>query len=764
MAELTFALALGVLAGLVPGAALLCRLRFTPRSRIDGLLATVAVSVTATGTAVHLLLLCGAYTPWTAAALLGLPAAYLLALAWRGDARLRGLWHGASAEAADRPPSRLDRAALGACAALLLACFVAALSSPPTLWDGIMTWNRWANDWGRRRDVHGYLFGYPQLLPMFSSIVYKLTGAHRELLPPATFALHALHPLLGTALLLAVWRLARLLGVPAWAALLGVFGAEALREQLASGTADLLVTTLSAVGVALYLAPLRGARGHRGADLIVVGIVLFGAVAAKTSGLVASLTVLCVHLSYRRWLPAGITRPGLASGAAVVAAALPALLYAPFLLQQFHAAATTPARAVDPTGVNFRITDVLGVLLSVTASTHVDQTMVERLSSTWGVAPRFADVTGALLIVAGAGACLERRTRPLIGPVLVHLAIWSRTLSYDLRNLLPSLPLLVLALAGGGAALGRLAGGRAPARQRLFAWGLGLALVPPALGLGREIGALVTILGGEGQGLGVRLRALRDGLDARVRLFFPGDYADYVFVRDLDLPRRGARLIAASNLYRFFPNASYPLTTPFDWGRYRAGDVYVALDPWRPPGSQERWTTVRPRRPATQLTLVYTPTARAVPPASLRLTGVSPPVLRRAGDGFAVVRFSGPQSLVAYDALSDRPPPGAWIVWRLVGRTTAAPGEIRPFHLAYDPAVVDARVSTVVAEGPAEEGGSVTWSGLLVLRADHPLSTRPEDGLFVGVLSERPGTHLRITAFTLSIIPPATDATRVAGR
>lgn len=743
MAQLGAAFALLSLYGLVPGAAVLCLLRFAPAARIDALLATAAVSLTVAGASVHVLLLCGAYTPSAAAALLLVPAAYLGRLAFRRDPRLRQLL---MAPAGAARASRLDRAALLACSLLLAACFVDALSSPPTWWDGYITWDKWASDWGRRRDLYGYLFSYPQLLPMFSSLAYKLTGAFRESLPAATCGVHALHPLIGGLLLLALWRVAQLLTVPAWPVLLGVFGFSVLRHQLTSGTADLLVTTLGVVAVALYLSSLR--RQTMPA-LVVVGVVLFGAIAAKTTGAITTVCVLALHLAYRRWPPSGMPAPTLRSDRAVLLAALPIALNAPFLLQQLHAARTVPLEVLDPTEVSFRLSDLSVALAQAASSVPGEPPAVVRLLNAWGAAPQFHVVLAGVALVLGLGACLDRRVRPFVPPVAAHLALWSQTLAYDLRNLLPSVPFLVLALAGGGQALWtRLAG--VAGWRRILAPAFAALALAPALGVAREVGSQIEALSAAGTGLRERLRALRSDLDARVRVFFPDYYGDYSFLRDLDLPARGAQLSSASPLYRWFPDGVYPLATHW-WGHLESGDLYLAWPKWPPPWQPESWILVRGDPRSGQHTLVFAPEARRVALGSLLLTGVHPPVVTRSDPGFMGVRFSGEQSLVAYNVLPDRPPPGSWLAWRLVAADSSTRESIRPFYLAYDAAVVDSRVSTLASFEPLD--GRVEHSGLVVLR-ERPLSTRPQDGLLVGVASDRAGARLRILEFTIAILPP----------
>lgn len=739
MAEAT-ALALLAAAAIVPGAVLASALGFEARSRVDGALAVVALGLTGSGSAVYLLLLLGGYTRWTAAVLLVAPALWLLKLGLRRDPRLRRLWPATSDQRVNPPVSRLDQAALALCALWLALAFVDAATSPPRFWDGIVTWDKWAMDWGRRRDLHGYLFSYAQLLPMFSSLAYKLLGTVDGDLPPAMCGVHALHPLLGVALLAAAWRLARLLGLPAWCVLLALFGTRALLDHVGSGTADMLVTTLGAIAVMLHVAswddPRLAARSP------VVAIALFGSLSAKATGVCAGLSLLALHAAWRRD-PAPMGAPPVAPTRAlawqVTAAAVLATLP---LVQQLVASLTVPNAALDPTEVNFRLLAMRGMLTSARDS---DTTMADallELAGSWGAhqGPVLALGLGILVL----GAALDRRMRWLCLPVAAHVLLWSRALSYDLRNLMPSLPFLALVLAGGGRFLAR----RAVSRLERFggaALALGLASIATwsiATGVQRQVQELTQ----RDFGLRERLAALRDGVDARVFQFFLHYHGDYTYLRALDPGRHGSRLLAASPLYRCFPGAGYPISA-FPWARLRAGDVYVAWPRWQP--GNNAWTLVREDPRSQQRTWILTPRPHRVPHHQLLLTGTHPPRALRQTPHFTLVRFAGHQSLVVFDVLRLAPPPGSWIAWRL--ETETADAGIEPLHMAYDPDIIDAAASTTMIE-PASQGLGRTYSGLLVLR-DRPLSTRPTDGLLVGIVSGH-AAGARVLGLEYSVLPP----------
>lgn len=54
--------------------------------------------------------------------------------------------------------------------------YVAATPFNGDSWDGLVSWNKWGSDWTSREFRGNYQFTYPQLIPIFYSTYYKLSG------------------------------------------------------------------------------------------------------------------------------------------------------------------------------------------------------------------------------------------------------------------------------------------------------------------------------------------------------------------------------------------------------------------------------------------------------------------------------------------------------------------------------------------------------------------------------------------------------------
>jgi hypothetical protein len=742
---------LAVLVG-APGLALLRSLGCAFERRSDNVLAACAASLSLGGAFVYVALFFGIYTRRLACIWALGPCLYLVWHASRRDARLSRLLRPGAQEAPghqrDRTSGRLARwTRVGVCwagAALLFWAFLEAVSSPVTSWDAVITWDKWASDWARRVHLHNYLFGYPQLLPMFGSLIYKLAPAGTEVLAPPAWALHALHPLLGLLLAAAVARLAALSKLPAWPVLLLLAGAPIVRGQLVAGTADLLVTALVSVSVALYLAmgPVGVPLTPRHQALLV--LLLWAPIAAKTTGILAAAALLALECgrpdgepSQRRerrvWLLQAV-------GAALA-------LNLPFYFQQWASARSTPLSRLDRSEVHFTITQLAPALRAATEG-HTTS-LAQVLTQLGLLAGQSAPTWSACVIVpwlAAFGCALgARRTRLFAALLLAYVLAWRYWLSYDMRNLLPAIPLLAVCVAMGAARL--LARIRCGARRRVC---LALLVLPLALSAGNLALHLAQAWPALLRALPERQLALHGDLARRVRIFFPSLFPEYALIRALDPAAHGAHLLAASFHYRFFPGSVYPLSS-YDWGDLRAGDLLLDTPPRGPAVYADAWWPVR--RDWYWL-FVYAPHARRLPSPAWLLTGWHPPRLVRVDTGLGVVQFAGEQSLLVHDVLPERPPPGSWVTWRVEADATAQAERVRPFHMVYDASVVWPGSLSLHVEREYVPAGRVAYTGLLRLGAG-ALSTRPVDGVLVGVACDVPGTRLRVRDFRVALVPPS---------
>ena len=747
--EVAALLAWLLLCALTCGSAAVCWLGVAPGTRVERLMVVAATGVTLLGATVFLLLLFGVYQRASSVALPVACGLYLATLALRRDPRLLRLL--APTPRAEKAAPLADRVAIGACAALLVLAGVDALTSPHTGWDAVIQWDKWAADWGRRTHLSNYAYAFPQMLPMFTSLAYKLAGQGGAILPPATFAVHALHPFLGLLLLLALVRLAAAFRVACWPLLLVVFGSRTVRQSLSIGGVDVLVTALTAAAaawtVALLAAPERATR----AAGWLAALLLAGAFATKPTGLFATVASLATLLAWKRWPPEGTRASPFSRADGLRLALVPPLLAAPLYGWALYADLTYRLDRLDPRELHYFFARMGSILRSAADvarpragdSAQVALETLDRAVADYGVPRASLGVllAGALIVLVCAAG--ERRARGLVAPALAYLALWMATFSYDVRNLMPALPFFGVVLACG---LERArAAARRPALGRVIGVSMALVAALPAWAALGEAGRTLAGLVSGPRALPTRLRAIESGVDAKVATFFPDEWDDYAFIKSTGLDRGARYVIAAGPLYRLFSGGAYPISV-FWWGHAKPGDLYVSyvkLD--RGPLHVQDWFLVRatPYR----RTYVHGPHARSVPLDALSLEGPRPPLVRAKSPGRLVVRYSGVQGLVGHDVLADRPAPGSSVLWQLVVEGRWPDPRLRPAVRADDPALIDApRTSLSVERLP---DGRVAYAGLVTL------SRRPVSGkrLLVGAVSDEAGPHLRVRAFRVWIRP-----------
>jgi hypothetical protein len=735
-----------LLCACAPGAAAVGLLRGSLEGRAERAMVVVAVSVTLLGAVVFGLLFLGLYERWITLALLAACGVYLSWLATRHDPRWLALW--AQPTRRDPTPTSLDGPMLALCAVTLALAFAGALVSPATWWDAAIHWDKWAADWGRRSDLHNYPYAYPQVLPMFTSLAYKLAGQGGLLLPSAAFAVHALHPLFGLLLLLALVRLAAVLGLPRWALLLAVFGSRTVREHLVAGGVDLFLTAMTAVAAAFALTVLRDPERGTPGRWRLVTLLLAGALAIKPTGAMASAVVLATCAAWHVWPPAGSALVPWSRSMLSRLALVPVLLVTPFYAWAWYADVTYDLARLDPRELHYLFVEMGPILARATAvarPTAVDATQVlletlYRPVADYGFPRAWLVPVLALVLGLLAAATRDRRTRGLVLPVLAYLVVWTKILSYDVRNLIPALPFLGLALVCGAQHL-RARATRSAARRALGAV-MVMAVAYPLWGLLADMGRSGASLIKGPLSWSQRWRALESDLDTKVATFFADQWPDYAFIKDMGLDQRARHVVASGPLYRLFTNGVYPLSL-FWWGHLQPGDLYVHYY-WIEPGPAQidDWFLVRTSTGCCK-TYVYGPQAKRVPLDQLLATGPRPQPARAALTQ-RLVQFTGPESLVAYDVLAERPPPGASVLWQLVAEERTPDPRIRPVVLAQDPTRVDwSRTSFMVDD---RAGAGLTYSGIVTLtRESNPGDWRAS--LLVGAASEEAGPRLHVRGF-----------------
>lgn len=751
LSEALVLLAWLVVSGLAPGAAAACVLGAELRGHVERLMVLVAASMTLLGGAIFVLLWCGLYQRWTAVALPAACCAYLAWLVMRRDAR----WSRLMAAPADESAGATwpDHIALGVCGAWIALGFVSALTSPPTWWDASIHWDKWAADWGRRTHLHNYPYAYPQALPMFTSLAYKLAGDGGQILPSSAFAVHALHPLLALVLMLALVRLALAFRIPRWSLLLAVFGSQTVREHVTAGGVDLYLATMTTAAGALMVTVLREPErvpGRRRLALLLLG----GALAIKPTGLVATLVGLATLAAWRAWPPAGVRLFECSRAAMLRLALVPLLLAAPFYAWALYADLTYRLERLDPRELHYLFMEMGPILVRATAqgqpqTESAGQALLETIGRPvvgYGV-PRALLVPAlvALLIVLAAAA-RERRSRGLLVPVLAYLAVWTMFLSYDVRNLMPALPFLGVALACG---LEHLRAAAVPLGRRTLGVATLVIAVFPVWSLLDDAVRTCASLASGPQSLSRRVHAMASDVETKIATYFADEWGDWAFITHTGLARRATNVIAAGPLYRFFAHGAYPVSI-FWWGQIRPGDVYVNYT-WLDGGPPEIHNWFLVRTTGVRRTYVYGPDSKLVPLDHLWATGPHPPRTRTTSPTRLVVRYSGPDSLIAYNALNERPVPGSLVFWQIVADGRDPDARIRPAAVPYDPSIIDwSRTSFAVDR---RSDGYLTYSGLVTL-AHVPLSTDWRAVLLVGAASDEFGARLRVREFRIRIVAP----------
>ena len=317
--------------------------------------------------------------------------------------------------------------ALGAL--MLAGLFESSAGAPFSAWDAAVSWDKWATVWAGRHSLGGCLVGgYPQILPVFSSVFYRLAGSAAEAVPSEQMLLHGLHVLFPAMLLLALGCAGRRFGFPGSVAFAVFAASRYVFGDLAIGQVDIPLTAMVAALVALAPEPGRPA-GFASSALL-----FFSACFLKGTGLMWAVFALGVRIAAgRSW------RREAAAFLAALLATLPFAAHQVFLTLRpehiehgpfLHALPLKPAHvaAFHPNLAH--------------ALDWWNRTLVDRaIPASWSA------VAAAAAMALAAMAFARRRSRLPAAVAAVALAIWFFTGSYDLRNAEPALCLAAAAFA-----------------------------------------------------------------------------------------------------------------------------------------------------------------------------------------------------------------------------------------------------------------------------------------------------------------------------
>ena len=581
-----------------------------------------------------------------------------------------------------------------AAAGFLLVYLVDAWTSPITWWDGLASWGKWAADWGRRTSSAGYVVGgYPQLVPRIVSVMYKLTGAHSDLLPLDFFALHGFYVLFALWFLLAAMRLTQLLDTPAWPVVLAGLGSIQFREHAGAGTVDVLVCALVTTLLALYFGLRRGTWRARH-EAVVLGAAAFAVIFTKWTGGVGLLLLVVLDRASRTRYPVSAERAASVSRVVHRALGIAALGMLPFVVEQGASELRIGRWEPDPFEVNISLRQI-PTLLSTDANVvyrggdaGVRAGLVQlRFWNSYDVPATLRLLFTAFLAIclgASLASWFGRATLPVL---LVYAAVWLYWSSYDQRNIFGLLPALALCVSFGAASLWR-------ARPQAIwpnaiAVAAGLFLILAGGGLLKDAQARLASLTGGERALPARLRAMRGGIAGKVALFYPQLDREYRFISALAGRTDAAHVLVTYPLFRFFERGAHALSLwPFD--RVRPGDVFASHEYHVPPGDP-RWVLLS-RTPGNRVWLRV-----------LDLRVVSPRRAEPSSDGTTRILYDVEPADLGDDGL---------VVWQAAG---AGNSRATAIFEHFDGTSLDPSLVSTACETPSADRVGFRCSGIVAL-------------------------------------------------
>ena len=711
---------------LVPGWALLRAAGFSSRSKLDQLLACLSAGAASTSLTVTTLLLAGLYYRPVAICLLLVPLAYLVWTRARPRATADpGNWPEGATMDRDWPLDAIDRAVAAAAAGFLIVYLLDAWTSPITWWDGLASWGKWAADWGRRTSsAHYVVGGYPQLVPRIVSVMYKVTGAHSDLLPIDFFALHGFYVLFAAWFLLAAIRLTRLLDMPAWPVVLAGMGSIQFREHAGAGTVDVLVCALVATLLALYFG-LRRQTWKARHEALVLGAAAFAAIFTKWTGGTGLLLLLLLDRASKTAYPLSPERAASLRRSVRAALAIAAVGMLPFVIEQGVSEMRIGRWISDPFEVNISVRQ-MPTLLSTDANVvyrggdaGVRATLLQlRFWNSYDVPATLRTVfTGflAVCLLASLTSWFGRATLPLLA---AYGAVWLYWSSYDQRNIFGLLPVLALCASFGASWLWRAR--PQPIWSNAVAVLAGLFIVLAGGGLMKDAQARIGSLTTGDRALSARLTAMRGGVPDKVALFYPQLDREYRFISALAGRTDAAHVLITYPLFRFFERGAHALSL-WPYGLVQPGDVFASHEFHVPP-DDPRWVLLS-----------------SIPPHRvwLRVAG-----LRQVTPLAAAALAAGRPKRMLYDVARADLGEEGFVVWQATLKN--GPGEVSAIFEPSGGIVLDPLLASTACEAPDRHHAGHRCSGVVALEPGALAAYRPGQ-LAVGFASDADPADVTLT-------------------
>lgn len=477
----------------------------------------------------------------------------------------------------------------------MLEQLIACAGSPFTVWDAVISWDKWGCDMAERSGLGAYVMGgYPQFLPTLYSVFYKASGAWSAICPNEQLLLHGWGLIFLPLLIAGTYRLCGLLKARWEPAVAVMLGFAATRQWIPAGYADIPQAALVVSALALTLGLVRGewAVSRRAYGALLPGLVFFALGFIKGSGIpwVLGMPLLaCVWGS----------GPGLRArvmpvlGGVLVAA----LCAGPFYAHQSYYSKHLDKAEPDEHLHSFTVSVGHPGLLEKDRTAQ--QSLIDFGGGFLAAESRGRFVPAAVVSAAGLlvlAGCARRGAWLLAAAAALAALIWWRTAAYDWRNALPFIAVTGV-LAGAG--VGQLQSFGPLLWRRLIVAGTTALFGLPWF--------LATAAGSNGLLPGKAARALDAWRcePARRDHYLDETYPALKRLLEASPPgQRALHVYCNDALFRFLGEKGIYSTKPFAYTGLTSGDLFVERYIAPPPGFEPIGV---PPHPCCKVLLAYRP-------------------------------------------------------------------------------------------------------------------------------------------------------------
>jgi hypothetical protein len=379
---------------------------------------------------------------------------------------------------------------------------------------------------------------------------------------------------------------------------------------------------------------------------------------------------------------------------------------------------------------------MLGTLRHTAESAHRAEGVGQILESgsmvlsNYFVPPAGRGAAGLALLALAMLSAGNRRLWPALLTALAMSAVWLRFASYDVRNLVPAIPLLAFPVTHGGARLLAMFPENRAVRRGLLASALcvlaaGATIVAP--------GTLRAIRAADpGRRVLLRVAAQSQEMPERVKMFFPEDYRMWHFLSRLRLLSAASRLVAVAPIYRWHANSIYGACS-YDPAVLAPGDLFVAIEPYRPPVGT--WTMLQ--NSTSLRAWLWERRPVAVDPSAAKLHSTD--------------RGSPDAALAIHSLPADAASAGLSIVWRVDVEAGQAGSGLRACAAMPGTGRSDPEASGFSVDAGNAASGTVSYSGTLAIRPS--ASGHAGDAIRFGLCGNPARNAAAIRAFQYSTYP-----------